>query len=408
MANETKKRYVHKIYNGATYVATLADNIVMNKPSYGWSINGGMGEMVIDLALSVKDFRDSYENNQITFGYRVKTFVQGADEALGTQIYDGLITTYDPIISAEGREFVRVHVVSMLTQLENKLLKSGANTEVPYASADPQVILKDIIDKNAGNIGYSTQSVAATGTVVSYTFSFTTCLEAVKKALELCPAFWYWYLGADSTIYLSSTNFDTVAHKLYIGKQVQSINAKKSIDKLKNALYFKGGGSVPLYKLYERTSSITAFGRREDRYSDERVTLAATAQTIATKILDENDHPISTVQCSVVDNSIDTTRGYDIESLKPGDIVQILFPSLDFRVSLWSDGIMGATWDVDFWDYDMRYSLGLPMQIQQVNYGFDRATLELTARIEDVTKRIEDVDRNLNVVRSEDIPTAPS
>lgn len=400
----TNKTFFHKIYNGAAFVKTLDPKIVMNLPTFQWEINGGMGEMIIDLALTLKEFGENYEGDSIVFGYKVETWVQGANETAGTKIYDGLITSYDPIMSDDGKEFIRLHIVSQLTTLENQLLKSGSNTEVVYSSQDPSVIFKDIIDKYNSTIDYTASSVETSGTTVSYTFTFITYLEAIKKTLELCPAYWYWYIDANNAIYLSSTNFDTVNHKLYLGKEVSEITAKKSIDELKNIVYFKGGGSPPLYKKYERTSSQTAYGIREEQISDERVTVTATAQIIADKFLDEKDHPISIVSIKIFDDSMDTSKGYDIESLKPGQMIQIFHPNFETKVTLWDV----ALWDVDFWDFDIRYSLGLPMQIRKINYNYDYAILELTTKAEDIAFRIEDINRNLDVVRSEGIPSAPT
>lgn len=409
-ANATKKRkrFLHKVYNGNAYIGTIDNGIITNQPSFSWAINGGMGEMTIDLALTLLEFQQDYEGQIISFGYRVKTYVQGTDEATATQIYDGLITGYEPTIDSIGNEKMRVRVLSMATQLENKLLKSGSNTEVAYASQEPADIIKDIVDKIASNVAYTTDSVEDTGTTVSYTFNFSTGLEAIKKTLELCPAYWYWYLAADSTLHLHPSDFDLPTHTLYVGKHVQSINARKSIDTMKNAVYVKGGGSPPLYRIYERTSSISEYGRREERYSDERITTAATAALIAAKILDEKDHPLSIVTAVVIDNSYESERGYDIESLRPGDIVQIIDPRYETQITKWSDGASGGTFDIDFWDYNVRYSLGLPMQIRQINYAFHSATIELTAQVDDINKRIEDIKRNLDTVRTEDLPAAPS
>jgi len=126
----------------------------------------------------------------------------------------------------EGKEFVRVHIVSQMTTLANELLKDGSNTEVAYSSQDPSTILKDIIDKYNGAIDYTATSVENTATAISYTFTFITYLEAIQKILELCPAWWYWYIDASNTIYLAEKNLDT-DHKLYLGKEVISINARK-------------------------------------------------------------------------------------------------------------------------------------------------------------------------------------
>ena len=400
----TNKIFFHKIYNEATFVKTLDPKIVMKKPSFQWGINGGMGEMQIDLALTLKEFGEDYEGTSVIFGYKVETWVQGANETAGTKIFDGLITSYDPIISDDGKEMIRVKIVSQLTTLENQLLKSGSNTEVAYASQDPSVILKDIIDKYNSTIDYNATSVETTGTTVSYTFTFTTYFEAITKLLELCPAYWYWYIDANNIIYLKVRASDTIDHKLYLGKEISEINAQKSINELKNIVYFKGGGTPPLYKKYEKTSSQTAFGIREYRISDERVIVAGTAQTIADKFLEENDHPISIVQIKVFDDSADTTKGYDIESFKPGQMIQIYHPQFETKMTLWDV----ALWDVDFWDFDIRYSIGLPMQIREIKYEYDYCILSLTARLEDVAHRIEDIDRNLDTVRSEGIPSAPS
>lgn len=403
-----RKRFVHKIYNGNTYVGTIPDQIILSQPNYSWVINGGLGEMTIDLGLTVQDFQNNYENASIKFGYRIKTFIQGANESAATQIYDGLISSYDPTIDENGNEMIRLRILSQVSSLNSKMLKSGSATEVAYSSQDPSNILKDVIDKYAGAITYSSDSVALTGTTVSYTYNFSTCLEAINKALELCPAYWFWRVNPDSTIYLKKSNFEAIDHRLYIGKHVKSINARKSIDNLANSVYFRGGGSPPLYKLYQRLGSVSEYGLREYRISDERVTTAATALLIANKYLDENDHPISVVTIEVFDDAYDTSAGYDIESIKVGDVVQLLHPYLQSKVSLWSDGSSGATWDIDFWDYDIRYSLGLPMQVHQIDYKFDRVVVQLTAKVEEVQKRIEDIDRNLDVIRSEGMPTTPS
>ena len=304
-----------------------------------------------------------------------------------------------------GREFIRIHVISQATTLENLTMKDGSgNTQITYSSQSPDTIIKDLIDKYAGTVNYTATSVDATGTTVSYTFSFVSFLDAIKKTLELAPAYWYWYIDPESVIHFHVADFDNVDHVLLVGRHVNKFEAKKSIDEMKNVVYFKGGGDPPLYKKYERTSSITEFGRREERMSDERVTVAATAQTIAEKFLEERDHPISIVRVNVIDNSIDPKTGYDIESFRPGDVVQIIDPATPIQKTLWDI----ATWDVDFWDFDIRFSLGLPMQIREIQYTIDGCTLLLTARFEDVAKRIEDINRNLDVVRSEGIPSIPT
>ena len=404
MSNLAKKRtgktFLHKIYDSSnTYICTWG-NEVMNTPKFNWAINGGMGEMQIDLARPINDYS---ENVEVKVSNRIKTFILDDDNKDGMQIYDGIITSYDPIVSQDGKEYIRIHVASQLKTLNDKILKSGNNTTLPYLSYDPSNIFTDILDKYAGVITYNSTSIVQTGTVASYTFSYVTCLEAIKKSLELCPAYWYWYIDGKSLFYLNVVDWDTTDHKLFFGKEAVEIDAKKSIEELYNAVYFVGGGTPNLYKLYERTSSIAEYGRREYKMQDDRVTLTTTAQLISDKFLDEHDHPTAEMRVKIVDKCIDNTRGYDIESFKPGDTVQIIDPQVKTGITLWDI----AKWDVDYWDFDILSSLGQPLQIKNIDYNFDYCVLTLHSIAEEVSKRIEDIDRNLETVQSADIPSAP-
>lgn len=398
------KRFGHKIYtNEGVYVSTLPRDLVTNVPSFKWTINGGMGEMVIRLALTFKDFSASYENTIIKLGNEVRTVVTDVDVS-AMQIYDGYITAYEPEIDEDGHQEVVVRVTSTVKTFSDKLLHDGSSTTKAYASTDPGNIMKNILDKYAGVIRYSGQSIALPGTSVSYTFNYLTYREAVDVTLGLCPGFWYWYVDADNVFYLKAVNFDVTDHQLFIGKQVNSVKASKSIEELYNAVYFKGGGDPALYKYYPRTSSQTEYQTREYKMQDERVTDSSTASTMANKFLDEHDHPRSLLTATVIDNTVDATKGYDIESFRPGQVVQIKHPRIEDKVTLWEI----AEWDIDFWDFNIIYSLSLPMQLIEINYQYDRAVIKLSLVPTDVAHRIEDISRNLDVTRAETVPSTPS
>lgn len=398
------KRFAHKIYtNAGVYVGTLAANIVTSLPAFNWQINGGMGEMQVHLALSLKDFSSTYENQLIKLGNEIRTIIVDSNGST-MRIFDGYITNYEPNMDAGGHQEIVVHVTSTTKTLDDQLFHDGSSTTKSYSSVDPSSIMKDVLTKYGGAVYYTGASITDTSTVVSYMFNYLSYLEAVNIILGLCPGFWYWYIDAYNIFYLHASNFDVVDHKLFIGKQISNIQASKSIEELYNAIYFKGGGDPALYKYYVRTSSITEYGRREYKMQDERVIVAATASTMATKFLDEHDHPRSILTAVVVDDTVDQMRGYDIESFRPGQTVQVKHPQIADKVTLWDV----AEWDVDFWDFDLIYSLSLPMQLIEIDYAFDRATIKLSLAATDVAKRIEDIDRNLQTVQAETVPTTPS
>lgn len=178
----------------------------------------------------------------------------------------------------------------------------------------------------------------------------------------------------------------------------------KSNENLCNRVFFMGGGSPNLYKMYERTSSQTEWGLREMFLKDERVTVIATASLIANSYLDEFDHPISEIECEVIDSNIDPINGYDIERFRPGDIVSILHPEMERRSTLWDE----AFWDVDYWDFDIKYALGQAHQIIEIQYEFQKCILRLGAKVQDFNKRMEEINRNLEETAKQDLPTTPS
>lgn len=404
---QIKKRFLYKISDNTGAIKEIPASVITNRPQFKWEINGGMGELVIDLGLTLEDFQTNYENDVIKFGNTVKCYVFGVDEIDGTKIFEGTIMSYEPEIANDGKEKIKVHIISHFKELEDTLLKSGSDTEVAYSSQDPADILKDVLDKYGGTLTYSYSSIENAGTTVTYTFSYATYLEVINKILELCPSFWYYAIDAENNIYLKPTEFDSVDHELYLGREVASIEATKTIEDLYNAVFFLGGdlgAGIPLYKKYERTSSISEYGRREKKIQDERVVVADTAETIATKFLDEHDHPLSIVTATVLDNSVDPDKGYNIESFRVGQMVQIRHPLLEVKETLYDE----AYYDVDFYDYNIIYSIGIPLQIKKIDYNFDHVILHLSSTLEDVVKRIEDIQRNLDVLRSADIPSAPS
>lgn len=398
------KRFGHKIYtNDGVFIDTLPADLVTNVPAFNWTINGGMGEMKIILALSFREFSSSYENSIIKLGNEVKTIINDVD-GQGIKIYDGYITAYEPNINDNGAQQVVVRVTSTVKTLTDKLFHDGAATTKAYNSLDPSNIMKNVLDKYAGVVHYTGASIALTGTTVSYTFNFMTYREVVDTVLDLCPAFWYWYVDADNIFYLKAADFDTIDHQLFIGKQVNNIKASKSIEELYNEVYFKGGGDPALYTFDERTSSKTEYGTRAYKMQDERVTDSATSDKKVTKFLDEHDHPRSLLTAKVLDNNVDETKGYNIESFHPGQIVQIKHPHIEDKLTLWDV----AEWDIDFWDFNIIYSLSLPMQLVEINYQYDYATIQLSLIPTDVAHRIEDINRNLDTARAETVPSTPS
>ena len=398
------KRAVYKVYDkDSVYINTLQRDLVTSIPKFSWRINSSLGEMVISLAIDLKTFVNDYEEGLIKLGNEVRIFIQDDDtNELGVRIYSGEITGYNEVLNENGKQEIEIVLIGYAKSLKDLLVKDGADTTIEYLSKDPSFIIKDLLDKYNGKVIYNNSSIDDTGTVVSYTFTFSDYLSAIDKVLQFSPFYWYYYIDAENVLHFSKPSDDT-DHVLFLGKECNMMIGEKSIEPLYNAVYFVGGGDPTLYNLYEHSGSIAEYGRREFKMTDARVTVDNTAETMAEKFLDENDTPRSLVKVKVIDNSIDKERGYDIESFKVGQLVQVKHPNIATNETDWD-----FYWDTDAWDYEFTSSLGLPMQIIKLDYKFDHVILELSLKLEDVTKRIEDINRNVQTQETISLPSSPS
>jgi len=396
------KQFFHKIFDkDGVYISTWAKEVI-NTPNFKWKVNGGMGEQKILLKREVKSFG---ENDDVKMGNIIETWIQDGDQEIGKLIWTGVLNRYEPKIKADGTEIIDVRGISKLIEYEKRIYQSDAGlTTDAKLTKSPDTILKEVITSKYGESLFQEGDIEATGTSVSFTFTSNTYREVLDNLIGLAPQHWYWRLLPDNTIDFKKVNYDEIDHKLYVGKEANNVVMTKSIETLINKVYFMGGGDPNLYRQYERTSSQSEFGLREKFIKDERVTVVATAETIATRILDNYDHPLSEISITVLDSNIDPKNGYDIERFKPGQIIQILHPEKEFGDTEWDDAI----WDIDYWDFSITNSFGVPHQIVEIQYEFNQVVLRVSAKLEDTNKRIEDINRNAEETAKINIPVNPT
>jgi hypothetical protein len=287
-------------------------------------------------------------------------------------------------------------------QIYMEIWENKGSTTVAYNSQDPSDILRSIIDnyqEQGGNLIYD-GSIADTGTTVSYTFKAVTTFDALKKCLELAPANWFFYIDqAENKIYFKEKS-TTPDHTFVIGKHFSKLTYEKRTDDIVNVIYFTGGdlGGYNLFKVYIDQASIDLYGRKLLTYSDNRVTLIATADTIAQAILEEKANPEVRVPLEVLQN-------YPIDTIKPGDVVRIRnSKSRPAEISLWDVGY----WDEMYWDYNIFNPATYELQIARFSRDGDSVRATLSTVPPDVNKRVEDINRNLEKQQTVNNPDKPS
>ena len=402
-----KKRFRYLVYDSGVFIATWSNEIV-SEPSFRNVINGGPGELVIRMARSFDDFGEDVD---VKLNNKIELYVYDRQTPNGTLLYTGFISGYRPILDGVS-EYLEITVLSYVAELEYYMLRTGGgDTRVQYASEDPSEIFKDIIDKyndDGGTITYTDSSIDTTSTTVSYNFQTSTTREALDKVIELAPEGWYWNVDADGIIYFKNKNA-VADHDFMIGADIQQMATWRRIEDLVNRVYFTGVTAEDesgLYRVYENSGSITAYGLHAMSKVDHRVSNTDTADTMANRILDAKKDPEIRTILTVVDNNGENEyRGYDIESISPGETMRIRnIKEATKTISLWDQ----MEWDVDVWDQTLATSAADVIQIVSVDYSPDSVKIEASSRMPEIPKRIEDINRNLERTQTVNNPDAPT
>lgn len=361
------------------------------------------------MRLSLGRLESQYgEGEDVAHGNRIEVWAFDKDDNVGVQIYGGILTSYTPkVVGSE--EYIEVVFLSYYWELNQYILEVGGDTEITYSSEDPSAIARSLLNQftsDGGTADYGNGTITDTSTTVSYTFNTITFQEALKKVIELCPENWYFRVGADGTVYMDEKSA-TADHTFTIGRDINFYVPEKRTDAVVNTIYFRGGdtgGGVYLYKKYTNSSSIGEYGERAIKIVDSRVTVTATADTMAQKIINERGSSEIRVLVEIMDDNGEAGElGYDIESIHVGQTCEIK-NATDKGDNLWDVMV----WDTDSWDYEITNAAATLLQIMSVEYHPDHVILQLSNRQPDIAKRIEDINRNLTNEQTKDNPATPS
>jgi len=317
------KRYLYKVFDRNNQYLTTWTDVTFQR--FRKQINSGLGELQLDLARKFDDFD---EGASVDHGNIVEIWVVDRDTP-ARLIYSGYISGYGPSIDGPT-EHVSITCLGFLTLYAVLIYKNGTSVTLTRNSYDPSNIVKDIVDRVraeyvddvlATKINYGANSIPLTGTTVSYTFTHM-CLDALTKVQELAPSEWFFYVGADNI--LNFRQGDVVpTHTFTFKKDFKKIDVFKNMEEVRNQLLFWNGrdsaDSAYLSRLYSNTTSKNNYGYRFEKATDGRVTLLTTADKWGNAFLAANKGIDIRASVEILDNNLDETRGYDIESIEPGD-----------------------------------------------------------------------------------------
>lgn len=204
-----------------------------------------------------------------------------------------------------------------------KIYSGTILTNASFSGYDPSDMVTDALDGyqlQGGIVTYTGSSIDATGYSLDYEFIMATVLEIVKKARELAPANWYWYVDPATQVLYFKETATTATHKFILGRHIQDLRYEATIEYIKNVVYFTGGptGGVNLLRLYTDAASLAVNRVGMERMNDNRIVAAnePSAASIANSFMEENSGEVFTADPLVIH-----ADSYDITTVKLGDTV---------------------------------------------------------------------------------------
>lgn len=195
-----------------------------------------------------------------------------------------------------------------------KLYTGTILVDAEFTSTDPSTMITNALTYG----GRVTEGdVDLTGLSLTYTFRLATVLEIINKCLELAPSGWYWTVDPATQQLTFKETAASPTHYFTLHKHLESIEIHSTIENIKNVVYFSGGptAGVNLLKLYTDTASLAINKRGLKRLSDNRVTVAATAQTLSENLMEEYSDEEFSSEITILGET------YDIDSIHLGDTV---------------------------------------------------------------------------------------
>lgn len=304
---------------------------IANFSGFSKEINAGLSECVLELAVKF-----DYQGNELELGNVVEIFISDAQTLADgfLKIYSGYISLIEGHIDG-GKEGITVTLLGHYTKLSVDYLKNGSQTTLysdvtngltitsPGSEADIGLIIRGIIDRYRAEtvnpkINYSLASVPNAGQTALYTLSVKTYREALDRLISMYDSNYFYYVDENGLLSVKQKP-STPTHTFEFSKHFSSLRIQRSIEALRNNLLVWNGENPGVYNDYKDDASILQYGRRSDFKEDYGIADDTSADKIGAKYIAENKDPAIKLICELIDNNIDPAKGYDIESVQPGD-----------------------------------------------------------------------------------------
>lgn len=383
-----KKILVHVYDSSGNYIKTWDDWDTI--PDFKWALNDGPGAMNFVLPRAWGLAGEPGEVNtlgDLFLGNNVKIYLVDQETGeLGALLYQGKLRDYEAALF-EGE--IDGQLIPRTSQLADRTIDTDDG--IVFTATDPTNMAKYLID-NGYMPGITWDpSNPLVGRTANQTIQRMKVRDALNLFVKIGGGSWYWRLNHDYSLTFSKSA-EIPDHVLTIGKHVAgNIKFRRSnIDKKTRVIIYGAEILDPNNTdandnqlVVERVKAIVQAPDYDPNepldftYTNRRIDSSATARRLAYYFLEfYNINFIETV-CTVIDSNFDSANGYDIETLKPGDVVQLKYPLMEDEfpivgMHIVGDGhIIGGTW---------RAQVLKPLTIAEVHYSYTHVDLVLQLR----------------------------
>ncbi len=314
----SSKRYLAKILerNGSDIALSIPNSRIRVFPVFSDRMNGGQGECVIAYNAPFDDFGEGIDMDH---QYILELSCFDDENQDGRVLYTGAIQEFEPYIFGE-ESGVLIKALGLGSNLSYDKHMASTRTvyTVSYSGDDPQDIFKAVIDEwrayvNNPLLNYGVGSTAPVGVNVNKDFVDKSWFDCCDETKDLCPAGWWWHVGADRIASLLPKP-STPTHRFIIGKHIEKGNFPKSVKQVVNRVRVtRSGGSI---SHYDDAASIALYESRFESIEDSSFDGNASDQA-GQKEVDDNSVPKNK-------NTLIVNSEYDLESIKVGDTCCIL------------------------------------------------------------------------------------
>lgn len=306
--------------SGTPSIANVTVNVYSGTPTASGALVATATSVISSSSFSFVEFVLS-QSVVLTTSTPYWVSIQADDYVLLRGRFDGsgALTTYSSIDLVTW--FVNAN-----SNISTKLYSGGSNTDAIFTAYDPSQMIRDTItgyNSQGGDVVYTGSSVDSTGYSLDYTFITATPLEIIKKARELAPADWYWYVDIASQVVTFKATLTTATHKFVIGKHIERFEMEATIEYIRNVVYFTGGptAGVNLLKKYTDVASLAINRLAMERLTDNRIVAAneASAFSIADSYMDENNDEVFTAEPIFINEET-----FDVTLIKVGATASVV------------------------------------------------------------------------------------